>query len=145
MLSSTSRARRMNLCSCIRNFVDFMLTPSGRGPDRDGKDRDVGVANHFLGRCTKKNSIHAASSAHRHYDEINCVLIGDPYYGVRRYSFGKDGFDFYLACPGLCLDLSEGATRFFRKPFLFRIEDSCNLGSLVGDLWPFVDDMSNDD
>src|SRR5262249_14146967 len=87
MLSTTSRARRMSLFSCVKNFVDFMLTPFGRVPDWNGKNRDIGVSNHFLGSVPKKNSIHAGFPAHRQHNEINCILIRDPRDRVRGYSF----------------------------------------------------------
>src|SRR4030095_2392693 len=123
MLSRTSRERRMSLCSCIRNFVDFMLTPFGHVPDWNRKHRYVGVANHFLGSGSKKYSVHAALFAHRQYDEINCILIRDPRDRVSRYSFGKNGFNSHLSGPCFSLDLLECVPRLLHKPLLFGIAD----------------------
>jgi hypothetical protein len=122
-----------------------MITPFGHGSGWNGKDRDVGVANHFFGRGADKDSIHAASPGHPQNDEINRVLIRNPQNGVSRYSFGKDGFNFHIAAPGLGLDLFECVPRLLRNSLLFRIEDGRNFGSLVGDPWPLVNDVGDDD
>src|SRR5262249_6725889 len=122
MLSITSSARRMSLCSCVKNFVDFMITPFGPVPDWNGKDRDIRVATQFRGRGAKKDSIHTALSADRQYDEINDVFIRDPGDHVSRYSFGKDRFNFHLAAPCLRLNLRESGPRVVHESLLFSVE-----------------------
>src|SRR5689334_14572202 len=107
MLSTTSSARRMSLCSCIKNFVDFMIAPFSRVPDRDGKDRDVRIANHLLGCGPEKNSIHAALPADRQNNEINYILICYSRDRIRGYSFSKDRFNSHLPAACLRFDLLE--------------------------------------